>query len=179
MLLFISIKSTLNIYWFIGIWIHWQRIQTNSYSVTFDIHTIRSGIWWTNSKVKNNYSLLLITYVSFNLSLHILLSPALSPPLSKVSFFIDNFSLFPPIFWSRQKYKRASAGFIFHHNGSKFRRRNIFPPKNEDQPVELGRRRIRSLSGGRRSRLRKWGKKNSQTRMEVFEYLSMNWGGFC
>ena len=44
MLLFISIRSTSNIYWFIGIRIRCQRIQTNSYSVTFDIRTIRSGI---------------------------------------------------------------------------------------------------------------------------------------
>jgi hypothetical protein len=36
MLLFIYIPSTSNIYWFIGIQIHCQRIQTNSYSVTFD-----------------------------------------------------------------------------------------------------------------------------------------------
>ncbi len=36
MLLFIYIRSTLNIYWFIGIQIHCQRIPTNSYSVTFD-----------------------------------------------------------------------------------------------------------------------------------------------
>ncbi len=41
MLLFVSIRSTSNIYWFIGIRI---RIQTNSYLVTFDICTIRSGI---------------------------------------------------------------------------------------------------------------------------------------
>ena len=44
MLLFFSIWSTLNIYWFIGIQIRCQRIQTNSYLVTFDIRTIRSGI---------------------------------------------------------------------------------------------------------------------------------------
>ncbi len=36
MLLFVYIRSTLNIYWFISIWIHCQRIQTNSYLVTFD-----------------------------------------------------------------------------------------------------------------------------------------------
>ncbi len=29
------IQSSLNIYWFISIRIHWQWIQTNSYSVTF------------------------------------------------------------------------------------------------------------------------------------------------
>jgi len=52
MLLFISIWSTSNIYWFIGIRIRCQWIQTNSYSVTFDICTIRSGIRWTNPKVK-------------------------------------------------------------------------------------------------------------------------------
>ncbi len=36
MLLFIKIWSTLNIYWFIGIRIHCQWIQMNSYSFTFD-----------------------------------------------------------------------------------------------------------------------------------------------
>jgi hypothetical protein len=36
MLQFFNIQSTTNIYWFIGIQIHCQRIQTNSYSVTFD-----------------------------------------------------------------------------------------------------------------------------------------------
>ncbi len=36
MLLFIYIGSTSNIYWFISIWIRWQQIQMNSYSVTFD-----------------------------------------------------------------------------------------------------------------------------------------------
>jgi hypothetical protein len=36
MLLFINIRSTLNIYWFIGIRIHSQRIQTNNYLFTFD-----------------------------------------------------------------------------------------------------------------------------------------------
>ncbi len=30
------IWSNSNIYWFIGIWIHCQRIQTNSYLGTFD-----------------------------------------------------------------------------------------------------------------------------------------------
>ncbi len=52
MLLFVSIQSTSNIYWFIGIRIRCQQIQTNSYSVTFDIRTIWSGIRWTNPKVK-------------------------------------------------------------------------------------------------------------------------------
>jgi hypothetical protein len=36
MLLFIYIWSTSNIDWFISIWIRSQRIQTNSYLVTFD-----------------------------------------------------------------------------------------------------------------------------------------------
>jgi hypothetical protein len=36
MLLFVYIQPTLNIYWFIGILICCQWIQTNSYSVTFD-----------------------------------------------------------------------------------------------------------------------------------------------
>ena len=44
MLLFVNIRSTSNNYWFIGIRIRCQRIQTNSYSVTFDICTIQSGI---------------------------------------------------------------------------------------------------------------------------------------
>jgi len=35
MLLFINIWSTSNIYWFIGIRIHCQGIQTNSYLVIF------------------------------------------------------------------------------------------------------------------------------------------------
>ncbi len=35
LLLFIYIQSTLKIYLFISIWIRCQRIQTNSYSVTF------------------------------------------------------------------------------------------------------------------------------------------------
>jgi hypothetical protein len=35
MLLLFYIRSTLNIYWFINIQICYQRIQTNSYSVTF------------------------------------------------------------------------------------------------------------------------------------------------
>ena len=36
MLLFVNIRSTSNIYWFIGIWIRCQQIQTNSYLVTLD-----------------------------------------------------------------------------------------------------------------------------------------------
>jgi len=36
MLLFIYIWSTSNTYWFISIWICWQRIPMNSYLVTFD-----------------------------------------------------------------------------------------------------------------------------------------------
>ena len=44
MLLFIYIQSTSNFYWFVGIQICCQQIQANSYSVTFDIRTIRSGI---------------------------------------------------------------------------------------------------------------------------------------
>ena len=42
--LFVNIRPTWNIYWFIGIRIRCQRIQTNSYLVTFDIRTIWSGI---------------------------------------------------------------------------------------------------------------------------------------
>ena len=35
-LIFVYIQSNLNISWFIGIQIHCQQIQMNSYSVTFD-----------------------------------------------------------------------------------------------------------------------------------------------
>ena len=35
-LIFVYIQSNSNIYWFIGIQIHCQQIQMNSYSVTFD-----------------------------------------------------------------------------------------------------------------------------------------------
>ncbi len=34
--LFITIRSTSNIYWFIGIWICCQRIQMNNYLFTFE-----------------------------------------------------------------------------------------------------------------------------------------------
>ncbi len=64
MLLFVSIRSTLNIYWFIGIRIRCQQIQTNSYSVTFDIRTIQSGIRWKNPKVKKQ--LFAVTYLNLN-----------------------------------------------------------------------------------------------------------------
>ncbi len=60
MLLLVYIRSTSNIYWFISIRICCQRIHTNSYSVTFDIHTIRSGIQWTYPKVKKQ--LFAVTY---------------------------------------------------------------------------------------------------------------------
>ncbi len=36
MLLFVNIRSTSNIYWFISIRIRCQQIQTNSYSFTFN-----------------------------------------------------------------------------------------------------------------------------------------------
>ena len=36
MLLFVNIWSTANIYWFIGIRIRCQQIQTNNYLVTFE-----------------------------------------------------------------------------------------------------------------------------------------------
>ncbi len=36
MLLFVNIQSTSNIYWFIGIWICCQQIQTNNYLFTLD-----------------------------------------------------------------------------------------------------------------------------------------------
>ena len=64
MLLFVYIQSTSNIYWFIGIQVCCQQIQTNSYLVTFDIRTSRSGIRWMNPKVKKNY----LPLLSFNLS---------------------------------------------------------------------------------------------------------------
>jgi hypothetical protein len=35
-LMFIYIRSDLNIYWFIGIQIWWKRTQAKSYSITFD-----------------------------------------------------------------------------------------------------------------------------------------------
>ncbi len=66
MLLLVSIRSTSNIYSFIGIRICCQRIQTNSNSVTFDICTIRSGIRWTNPKVKKQ--LFAVTYFNQLLS---------------------------------------------------------------------------------------------------------------
>ncbi len=52
MLLFIYIRSTLNIYWFIGIRICCQWIQTNSYWSLLTIRNIWSGIWWTNLRIK-------------------------------------------------------------------------------------------------------------------------------
>jgi hypothetical protein len=36
MLLFVNIQSTLHIYWFIGIRICCQQVQTNNYLFTFD-----------------------------------------------------------------------------------------------------------------------------------------------
>ncbi len=36
MLLFVNIRSTSHIYWFIGIQIHYQQIQTNNYLFTFN-----------------------------------------------------------------------------------------------------------------------------------------------
>ncbi len=42
--LFVNIRSTSNIYCFIGIQICCQQIQMNNYSFTFDIRTIWSGI---------------------------------------------------------------------------------------------------------------------------------------
>jgi hypothetical protein len=61
MLLFIYIRSTLNIYWFIGIQIRCQQIQTNSYLVTFDYlqYLVQHSMNNPEGK-KNNYSPLLI-----------------------------------------------------------------------------------------------------------------------
>jgi len=56
MLLLVNIWSSSNIYWFIGIQICCQQIQMNSYSFTFDICNIRSGIRWAIMKVILNYS---------------------------------------------------------------------------------------------------------------------------
>ncbi len=58
MLLFVYIRSTSNIYWFISILIRCQQIPKNSYSVTLTICTFRSAIWWAITKVILNYSCL-------------------------------------------------------------------------------------------------------------------------
>jgi hypothetical protein len=55
MLLFIYIRSTSNMYWFIGMQILCQWIPTNSYLVTFNYY-IRSAIRWAITKVIFNYS---------------------------------------------------------------------------------------------------------------------------
>ena len=54
-LIFVYIRSNLNLYLFISIQIHWQWIQTNSYLV---ICNIRSAIRWAILKVILNCSLL-------------------------------------------------------------------------------------------------------------------------
>ncbi len=58
MLLFIKILSTSNIYWFIGIWIHCQRIQTNNYSFIFD-YSVR----YSMSETEGNFKLFTPTYL--------------------------------------------------------------------------------------------------------------------
>jgi len=59
-LLFIYIWSTWNIYLFIGIRIRCQRIQTNSYTVTFSYSQYLSNIRWTIPKVEKQ--LFAVTY---------------------------------------------------------------------------------------------------------------------
>jgi hypothetical protein len=55
MILFIYIWSTLNIYWFIGIWLRCQQIQTNSYSVTFGYSQYLVQHSMNDPEGKNNY----------------------------------------------------------------------------------------------------------------------------
>ena len=59
MLLFIYIRSTSNIYWFIGIQIRCQLIQTNSYSVTFGNIQYLVQHSMNDPEDKKNYSPLL------------------------------------------------------------------------------------------------------------------------
>ncbi len=59
-LLFIYIRSTSNIYWFIGIRMRWQWIPTKSYSVTFD-HSLYS-VSYSMSDTKGNFKLFAPTY---------------------------------------------------------------------------------------------------------------------
>jgi hypothetical protein len=65
MLLFVNIRSTLNIYWFIGIWIHCKWITICSLST---ISNIRSGIRWAIMKVMLNYSTLPNKYPQWDCS---------------------------------------------------------------------------------------------------------------
>jgi hypothetical protein len=58
MLLFINILSTSNIYWFIGIQICCQRIQTNNYSFIFD-YSVR----YSMSETEGNFKLFTPTYL--------------------------------------------------------------------------------------------------------------------
>ncbi len=64
MLLFVYIWSTLNIYWFIGIRNCCQRIQMNSYSVTFDYsqYLVQHSMNNPEGKKKNYLPLLRIYY---------------------------------------------------------------------------------------------------------------------
>ncbi len=59
-LIFIYIWSNSNVYWFIGILIHCQRIQKNSYSVTFNY------LWYSVSYLMSdnagNFELFAVTY---------------------------------------------------------------------------------------------------------------------
>ncbi len=52
MLLFIYIQCASNIYWFIGIQICCQRIQTNSYSVTFNYSQYSVQHWMSDPEGK-------------------------------------------------------------------------------------------------------------------------------
>ncbi len=63
MQLFVNIRSTLNIYWLFSIWIRWQQIQTNGYSVTFDYlyYTVR----YSMSNNKGNFELFDATYKQY------------------------------------------------------------------------------------------------------------------
>jgi hypothetical protein len=61
MLLFIYIRSTLNIYWFIGIQICCQQMQLNSYLVTFDHGVVvKSRVPWRHIVVNINANFALI-----------------------------------------------------------------------------------------------------------------------
>ncbi len=60
MLLFVNIWSTLNIYWFIGIRIHCQQIQTNNYSFTFDY--LKYSVRYSMSKTEGYFKLFVPTY---------------------------------------------------------------------------------------------------------------------
>ncbi len=56
MLLFVYIRSTSNIHWFIGIRICCQEYQRRAIQSLSTIRNIRSAIWWAIPKVILNYS---------------------------------------------------------------------------------------------------------------------------